>query len=313
MRIPTVVQVLLPNCGIPKRGKPKAPAKDHNPFAEILAVDLFRPMNSKSCSPRSHSPSTSSPWDPEISSLSSAGSNFSSSDSSNSSSDNSSLRSSSRSNSPRPATPVSSPPWIRHSRMTPGTRLPAPMNSNSSPASASLKLQSRSPKRPLVDQLLEMENERLAEAFRIIDSNGDGKISEEELGAMWRRLGEKLSQKELRLMIREADMNGDGVLDLQDFVAFFKSMMVHPEIDDPIQHADDIRLAFDLSAFAHDGLISAAELETAMKKVTRKKVSAADCAAMVRYLDSDGDGLVNFNEFQKLMTSSIFAGRTELF
>ncbi|KAL3696699.1 hypothetical protein R1sor_010775 [Riccia sorocarpa] len=270
--------------------KTKGPSKDDNPFAEYFCADASWSQNSRSESPPPSSPSNSCPSSQDMCSLSSA-SVFSSPPSSNASSVASSSRSSSSSCSPNSPCPVNTPPAAWHSRMISNAKQPG------------------SPKRALVDDLLELENEKLMETFRIIDSDGDGRISEEELGAMWKRLGEKLSQKELRLMIQEADKNGDGVLDLEEFIEFFSGMAVHPEIDDPIQHADDIRLAFDLSAFAHDGLISAAELQTLMRKVRGKKVSAADCAAMIRYLDSDGDGLISFSEFQKLMSSTLFAGK----
>ncbi|KAL2643794.1 hypothetical protein R1flu_011381 [Riccia fluitans] len=311
MLIPTIAKKLLPNCG-----KPKAPSRDHKPYVEFPALDPSLGRNSKTRSHPPDNPFSSSPSSPEISPFSS-GSTSPSPYFSNSSSASSSPRSlpstSNPPKSPCPGTPISSqaPPWLWHSRMSPMNRPPPPTtsNSNSSSASTSPDLQPRSPKRLVVDQLLELENESLMEAFRIIDSNRDGKISEEELGAMWKRLGKKMSQKELRLMIQEADTNEDGVLDLQEFVAFFSKMVVHPEIEDPIQHSSNIRLAFDLSAFARDGMISAAELQTLMKKVSRKKISAADCAAMIRFLDSDGDGLITFQEFQKLMTSTIFARR----
>ncbi|KAL3696685.1 hypothetical protein R1sor_010761 [Riccia sorocarpa] len=268
--------------------KTKAPSKDDNPFAEYFSVDASLCQNSKSESPPSSSPSNSYPSSKETPSLSSA-SLFSSPASSSASSVVSSARSSSSSSSPNSPRPVNTPPAAWHSRMITDAK------------------QTDTTKGAMVDHILDLENDKLTEAFRIIDSNGDGKISEEELGAMWKRLGEKISQKELRLMIQEADKNGDGVLDLEEFIEFFSGMVVHPEIDDPIQHADDIRLAFDLSAFAHDGLISAAELQTLMRKIRGKKVSAADCAAMIRFLDSDGDGLITFTEFQKLMTSTFFS------
>ncbi|KAL3696688.1 hypothetical protein R1sor_010764 [Riccia sorocarpa] len=278
MRIATVARVLFP-----KYRKTKAPSKHDNPFAEYFSDDASLPQNSRSESPPSSSPSNSYPSDNEMSPLSSA-SVFSSA-----SSVVSSARSSSSSSPPNSPRPVNIPPAAWHSRMITNAK------------------QTDTPKGALVDHILDLENDKLTETFRIIDSNGDGKISEEELGAMWKRLGEKISRKELRLMIQEADKNGDGVLDLEEFIKFFSGMVVHPEIDDPIQHADDIRLAFDLSAFAHDGLISAAELQTLMRKIRGKKVSAADCAAMIRFLDSDGDGLITFTEFQKLMTSTIFS------
>ncbi|KAL3696698.1 hypothetical protein R1sor_010774 [Riccia sorocarpa] len=286
MWIRTVAQIIFRKCG-----KRKPPSKNHNPFVEFFSVDLSLHQNSRTESPPPSRPLNSSPSSPDIS-PSSFANKLSSPHSPKSKS--SSVASSPRSStalSPRSPDSVKTLPAAWHSRMIP--------NSN----------QQGSPKPVLVDHLLELERDRLTEAFRIIDRNRDGKISEEDLGAMWKRLGNKISSKELRLMIQEADKNGDGVLDLEEFLEFFTGMGVQPEIDDPIQHQDDIRLAFHLSSFARDGLISAAELQTFMKKVRVRKISAADSAAMIRSVDSDGDGLITFSEFQKLMTSTIFGGR----
>ncbi|KAL3696700.1 hypothetical protein R1sor_010776 [Riccia sorocarpa] len=264
-----------------------AASKDDKPCTDFSANTSLC-QNSNTGSSPSCSTSNSCPLSQDMSSFSSA-LVLSSTHSPNSSPTITSPRTSTSSSLPSSPYPVNSPPAAWHSRM----------DSN--------RKQLGTPKRALVDHLLELEKDKLTESFRIIDSNGDGRISEEELGAMWKRLGKKISGKEVRLMIQEADVNGDGVLDLEEFIAFFSELVVNPEIDDPIQQADDIRLAFDLSAFAHDGLISAVELQILLRKVRGKQVSASDCAAMIRYIDSDGDGLITSSEFQKLMTSTIFA------
>lgn len=52
-------------------------------------------------------------------------------------------------------------------------------------------------------------------AFYIFDKNGDGKISAEELRNVMLNLGEKLTDEELDEMIREADIDGDGVVNYE--------------------------------------------------------------------------------------------------
>ena len=50
------------------------------------------------------------------------------------------------------------------------------------------------------------------EAFRVFDRNGDGFISAPELRLVMTNLGEKLTDEEVDDMIREADLDGDGVV-----------------------------------------------------------------------------------------------------
>lgn len=51
----------------------------------------------------------------------------------------------------------------------------------------------------------------IVEAFKVFDKDGSGKISADELRQVMHNLGEKLSDKEVEEMIKEADTNGDGV------------------------------------------------------------------------------------------------------
>ena len=52
--------------------------------------------------------------------------------------------------------------------------------------------------------------EELREAFRVFDKDGNGFISLEELKSVMRSLGENLTEEEFDVMIREADIDGDG-------------------------------------------------------------------------------------------------------
>ncbi|SGZ53178.1 CIC11C00000001666 [Sungouiella intermedia] len=57
----------------------------------------------------------------------------------------------------------------------------------------------------------------IAEAFKVFDRNGDGKISAAELRHVLTSIGEKLSDADVDQMIREADTNNDGEIDIQEF------------------------------------------------------------------------------------------------
>ena len=57
----------------------------------------------------------------------------------------------------------------------------------------------------------------VAHAFKVFDRDGDGLISEEELRLTMSNLGEPLTEAEVRSMIAEADLDGDGKINLQEF------------------------------------------------------------------------------------------------
>jgi len=54
--------------------------------------------------------------------------------------------------------------------------------------------------------------------FTFFDKNGDGKIDFDELKEVLFKLGEEVTDKDVRDMIQDADINGDGCIDFQEFV-----------------------------------------------------------------------------------------------
>ena len=57
------------------------------------------------------------------------------------------------------------------------------------------------------------------DAFKVFDREGNQGISIDDLQRVMANLGDKLSKEELEFMIREADADGNGVIDDEEFVA----------------------------------------------------------------------------------------------
>ena len=57
----------------------------------------------------------------------------------------------------------------------------------------------------------------MEEAFAVFDVDKDGYITKSELRQVMNRLGESLTDEQLDAMIREADPDGDGKIDIKDF------------------------------------------------------------------------------------------------
>ncbi|XP_040570186.1 neo-calmodulin [Lepeophtheirus salmonis] len=65
--------------------------------------------------------------------------------------------------------------------------------------------------------------EDVVHAFRVFDRDGDGLISKEELKLTMNNLGEPLTDAEVKAMIEEADMDGDGRINFQEFSRLMQS------------------------------------------------------------------------------------------
>ncbi|PRD17711.1 UNVERIFIED_CONTAM: Calmodulin [Trichonephila clavipes] len=70
--------------------------------------------------------------------------------------------------------------------------------------------------------------EEIREAFRVFDKDGNGFISAAELRHVMTNLGEKLTDEEVDEMIREADIDGDGQVNYEDYLKYesYKSYLI---------------------------------------------------------------------------------------
>jgi len=83
----------------------------------------------------------------------------------------------------------------------------------------------------VIQELLNgMSNEDLEEAlrsmFEAVDTDGSGKVDVKELRTGLQQMGLKLSDQDLNCMIYEMDIDGDGLLSLQEFLPMAFDMLV---------------------------------------------------------------------------------------
>lgn len=61
------------------------------------------------------------------------------------------------------------------------------------------------------------DTEALKEAFDAFDTDGNGFISISELGKLMENLGAKMTDAELQLVLKDADHDGDGQINFDEF------------------------------------------------------------------------------------------------
>ena len=60
--------------------------------------------------------------------------------------------------------------------------------------------------------------EEIIAAFRVFDKEGNGTLSTKELRHVMTTIGDKLTDEEVDQMIEEADIDGDGTINYEEFV-----------------------------------------------------------------------------------------------
>lgn len=131
--------------------------------------------------------------------------------------------------------------------------------------------------------------EKLWQAFKVFDQDGNATIGAEELGQVMRSLGQSPTHTELLDTIKEADVDLSGTIDFEEL----KAAMVSEQGD----RNSRLKLAFSVFDENGSGQITASE----MRSVMSFGLTDQELDEMVKEVDRDGDGSIDFQEFCKLM------------
>ncbi|KAK7346014.1 hypothetical protein VNO80_20527 [Phaseolus coccineus] len=143
---------------------------------------------------------------------------------------------------------------------------------------------------------LQPNADEMKRVFDKFDSNRDGKISQQEYKVTMKALGLGDSVHEVPDIFKVVDLDGDGFINFKEFMeAQNKGGGVR---------AMDINSAFRTFDRNGDGKISAEEIKEMLGRLG-ERCSIDDCRRMVRAVDTDGDGMVDMDEFTTMMTHNL--------
>ncbi|RDX73463.1 Calmodulin-like protein 3, partial [Mucuna pruriens] len=146
-----------------------------------------------------------------------------------------------------------------------------------------------------------MDQAELARVFQMFDKNGDGRITRKELSDSLKNLGITISEQDLIQMIEKIDVNGDGFVDIDEFGGLYQTIM------DEKDEEEDMLEAFNVFDQNGDGFITGEELSEVLSSLGLKHGrTVEDCKKMIKKVDVDGDGMVNYKEFKKMMKAGGF-------
>ncbi|XP_037805198.1 calmodulin-beta-like [Penaeus monodon] len=156
-----------------------------------------------------------------------------------------------------------------------------------------------SAKPPLHRNISRAQLKEFREAFRLFDKDGDGTITKQELGRFMRNLGQFATEEELRTMLDEIDIDGDGTFSFNEFVEIVFNM--GGAGDRPAEDEEkELRDAFKIFDKHGRGYICASDLR-AVLQCLGEDLSEEEIEDMIREVDIDGDGRIDFEEFVKAL------------
>ncbi|QHO10532.1 hypothetical protein HN873_050351 [Arachis hypogaea] len=141
---------------------------------------------------------------------------------------------------------------------------------------------------------LKPKAEEMKWVFEKFDSNKDGKISVQEYKAAAKALDRGMGDAEVAKAFELMDKDGDGFIELNELMEMFgEGRMKEAEM----------KKAFEVFDLNGDGKISAEELSQILKRLG-EGCSLSACRKMVKGVDGNGDGFIDFNEFITMMTTT---------
>jgi len=144
-------------------------------------------------------------------------------------------------------------------------------------------------------QVSKSQMKEFREAFRLFDKDGDGSITQEELGRVMRSLGQFAREEELQQMLHEVDIDGDGNVSFEEFVEIVSNMGAATDRTAD-QEEKELRDAFRVFDKHNRGYISASDLR-AVLQCLGEDLSEEEIEDMIKEVDVDGDGRIDFYEF----------------
>lgn len=140
--------------------------------------------------------------------------------------------------------------------------------------------------------LMSMSDEELArlrKAFALVDQDGDGRLTYDELGDLTRAMGVERTPDDLWATIEAADMNHDGGIDFVELQRL---------LGERAMTTDQARAMFRSLDLDGDGYVSREELRACLDKLGGG-LTAEAIDELIREADGDADGRIGFAEFAR--------------
>ncbi|GLT44269.1 hypothetical protein SLA2020_251540 [Shorea laevis] len=125
------------------------------------------------------------------------------------------------------------------------------------------------------------------------DEDGDGKISPRELSRRLGLMGGEMLLKEAEIGVESLDLDGDGLLGLEDVIGLMES-------GEKEEKLEELREAFGMYDEDGCGYITAKGLKRMLGKLGESR-SIDECMVMIDRFDLNGDGVICFEEFRVMM------------
>ena len=147
-----------------------------------------------------------------------------------------------------------------------------------------------------IELLSEQEICELHEAFNIFDVESDGSIDSKQLIILMNSLKQFPNQKELEKILNEFNIDKNGQIYFNQFLKIMAKRLKNIKEDED-RYLKNLFSNLDRN---NNGLISIHEIRYIVTH-SNENISEKDIETIMKEADTDGDGLISFEEFMTIM------------
>ena len=140
------------------------------------------------------------------------------------------------------------------------------------------------------------ERDELSKVFKAFDKNGDGKLDMNEVKEGYlEHYGRIMSDEEVEQMFAAVDTDNSGFIEYTEFVLAATSQSA-------LTSQEKLHAAFRMFDKDGSGIISADEIRDVLNFGGANSLSLEAVDAIIKQVDENGDGEIQFEEFVVMMT-----------
>lgn len=145
----------------------------------------------------------------------------------------------------------------------------------------------------IASQLISKEESRLlTQAFQTIDTDGDGRISREELIEHYNSIGITQQLEDIDRILAEVDVDGNGYIDYSEFLTATISK-------EQYTNKSNLMTAFEIFDKDGSGSITTHEIRALLGADVKSRDTV--WRELIAQVDRNGDGEIDINEFKEMM------------
>lgn len=142
---------------------------------------------------------------------------------------------------------------------------------------------------------LDLKHE-LEEQFALADVDRNGYIDNNELKKILTNLNMYHTDEEIAEMIHQADINGSGRIEEDDFINMMTDFMAGEKEDE-----FDVQELFNVFDGDQDGFVTFDELQSVLHEVLKENVPTRSIIKMIKEATGGASSRISYEDFQKLL------------